>query len=232
MSSALRRIARAPRQVAGCSLFERPRAQSTLVPSARVAREAVSERQESQLVDEEAWPVDVDRRIDPKKALVIVFPGQGARVLYYSCACVTLQLVPTAGDEFIGMTKKALQVREVRELWERAHAQIGYDLLKLCLEGPAAALKDDMKHAQAATFMGSMVALTLHRMRHPEDFEHCIGAAGLSIGEYAAFVAAGVISFEEGLRVVDIHGRSAARECVSPPGGMLVGNTTALLLVS
>lgn len=120
------------------------------------------------------------------------------------------------------MTKKALQVREVRELWERAHALLGYNLLKLCLEGPAAALKDDIKHAQAATFMGSMVALTLHRMRHPEDIEHCIGVAGLSIGEYAALVATGVISFEEGLRVVDIHGRAAARESVSPPGGMLV----------
>lgn len=119
------------------------------------------------------------------------------------------------------MTKKGLQVREVRELWERANAQIGYDLLRLCLEGPANVLKDDIKHAQTATYMGSLAALTLHRMRHPEDFENCIGAAGLSVGEYAALVTAGALSFEEGLRVVDIHGRSAARESVSPPGGML-----------
>ena len=119
------------------------------------------------------------------------------------------------------MTKKLLHLREIRELWERTNALLGYDLLKLCLEGPTSALKGDITRAQPATFMGSVMALTAHRLQHPEDFEHCIGAAGLSLGVYAALVAADAIAFDECLHLVDLHARATARLCATLDSGML-----------
>src|SRR5688572_28300473 len=107
-------------------------------------------------------------------------------------------------------------VPAARELYEKATAILGYDLLKLCLEGPAEKL-DSTVHSQPALFVTSLAAVEWLKANKPEVVSDCHAAAGLSLGEYTALVFAGVLTFEEGLQVVAERGRAmqAAADAVS-----------------
>lgn len=88
----------------------------------------------------------------------------------------------------------------VRAMLEKAQEVLGYDLLKLCLEGPKAAL-DDTARAQPALYVAGLAAVEKLRREDPALVDSCSAAAGLSLGEYCALVFAGALSFEDGLRV-------------------------------
>ena len=86
-------------------------------------------------------------------------------------------------------------------LYDCAGDVLGYDLAKLCFEGPAEEL-DSTVHSQPALFVTSLAALELLREQSPDIVLACEAAAGLSLGEYTAMVFAGIMGFEEGLMTV------------------------------
>jgi [acyl-carrier-protein] S-malonyltransferase len=107
-----------------------------------------------------------------------------------------------------------------RGLFDRAAEILGYDLARLCLEGPAAEL-DRTDISQPAIFVTSLAALELLRAESPETVSAAQMAAGLSLGEYTALVFAGVLSFEDGLRVVERRGQAMQAAADATPSGMV-----------
>ena len=107
-----------------------------------------------------------------------------------------------------------------RKLYERAAHILGYDLAQLCFEGPAEKL-DSTVYSQPALFVTSLAALESLHTSQTQVVADCQAAAGLSLGEYTALVFAGVMSFEDGLRVVHERGRAMQDAADAAPGGML-----------
>jgi [acyl-carrier-protein] S-malonyltransferase len=130
-------------------------------------------------------------------------------------------LFPGQGAQTVGMgASVSAQVPAARELFARAAEVLGYDLLKLCTEGPAAKL-DATIHSQPALFVTSLAALEQLKQTSPELAERCAAAAGLSLGEYTALVFAGVMGFETGLRVVQERGRAMQEAADAVSSGMV-----------
>ncbi len=130
-------------------------------------------------------------------------------------------LFPGQGAQFIGMGQQAAEsLPAARALYERAASVLGYDLAKLCFEGPAEEL-DSTAISQPALFVTSLVAIEQLRDRSPEVVLSCEATAGLSLGEYTALVFAGAIDFEEGLRLVAIRGAAMQDAADNTPSGMV-----------
>lgn len=108
----------------------------------------------------------------------------------------------------------------VRDLYDRAAAVLGYDLAKLCFEGPAEQL-DSTVVSQPALFVTSLAALESLRAESPDVVLACEAAAGLSLGEYTAMVLAGVFEFEDGLMLVQRRGAAMQEAADATPGGMV-----------
>lgn len=111
-------------------------------------------------------------------------------------------------------------VPAARRLFDRAAEILGYDLAKLCLEGPAEEL-DSTVYSQPALFVTSLAALESLRAEKPDVLLSCEAAAGLSLGEYTAMVFAGVMEFEDGLMLVQRRGAAMQEASDVTPSGMV-----------
>ncbi len=130
-------------------------------------------------------------------------------------------LFPGQGAQSVGMGATVCsKVPAARALFDRASAILGYDLYRLCTEGPAVDL-DTTVHSQPALFVASLAALEQLKANAPELAEGCAAAAGLSLGEYTALVFAGVMDFEAGLRVVQERGRAMQDAADAMSSGMV-----------
>src|SRR5262245_32326782 len=130
-------------------------------------------------------------------------------------------LFPGQGAQTVGMGRMLVEKSgPARQIFEQANEILGYDLLKICLEGPAEKL-DSTVHSQPALFVTSMAALHWLRENKPEVYGSCQAAAGLSLGEYTALVFADVMSFEDGLRVVQERGKAMQDASDAVPSGMV-----------
>jgi [acyl-carrier-protein] S-malonyltransferase len=107
-----------------------------------------------------------------------------------------------------------------RRLYDRAGEVLGYDLAKLCFEGPAEEL-DSTIISQPALFVTSLAALEWLRHESPDVALSCEAAAGLSLGEYTAMVFAGVFDFEAGLTLVQKRGAAMQQASDATPSGMV-----------
>ena len=107
-----------------------------------------------------------------------------------------------------------------KSLFDRAADLLGYDLLKLCVEGPAEDL-DSTVYSQPALYVASLAALEQFKLDSPEGIESCVAAAGLSLGEYTALAFAGVMTFEDGLQVVAERGAAMQDAAEASPSGMV-----------
>ena len=107
-----------------------------------------------------------------------------------------------------------------RQLYDRAGEVLGYDLAKLCFEGPADML-DSTVYSQPALFVTSLAALESLRAQSPEVVLACEAAAGLSLGEYTAMVFAGIMEFEDGLKLVQNRGAAMQEAADATPSGMV-----------
>jgi [acyl-carrier-protein] S-malonyltransferase len=93
-------------------------------------------------------------------------------------------------------------------------------LANLCFHGPAEQL-DSTVFSQPALFVTSLAALESLRATSPEVVESCEAAAGLSLGEYTALVFAGVMSFDDGLMLVQKRGAAMQEAADATPSGMV-----------
>lgn len=86
--------------------------------------------------------------------------------------------------------------------------------------GPKASL-DDTVNSQPALFVAGLAAVEKLRADNPSVVESASACAGLSLGEYCALVFAGVLSFEDGLKVVKVRAQSMAAAAKQGQHGML-----------
>jgi [acyl-carrier-protein] S-malonyltransferase len=115
-------------------------------------------------------------------------------------------LFPGQGAQAVGMAQELIeQLPTAAALFAQASEILGYDLAHLCAQGPAEKL-NTTDHSQPALFVASLAALESLKASDPQTVDACTATAGLSLGEYTALVFAGVMSFEDGLRVVQQRG--------------------------
>lgn len=130
-------------------------------------------------------------------------------------------LFPGQGAQSIGMGRQAAEaLPAARKLYDRAAAILGYDLAKLCFEGPAEEL-DSTVISQPALFVTSLVAIELLRSTSPDVVLSCEATAGLSLGEYTALVFAGALEFDDGVRLVQVRGEAMQEAADATPSGMV-----------
>ncbi len=129
-------------------------------------------------------------------------------------------LFPGQGAQSVGMCKSIYDKYAcARTLFDRAAGILGYDLAKLCFEGPKEQL-DSTVYSQPALFVSSLAALEMLKEVKPELVASATHTAGLSLGEYTALVFAGAMSFEEGLKVVQQRGQAMQDSSDRSPSGM------------
>merc|ERR1719329_83559 len=95
----------------------------------------------------------------------------------------------------------------VKEMVRQAEPILGWDVLKLCLDGPEEEL-EETRHCQPAMFIAGLAGMEKLRGENAEAVTSCQATAGLSLGEYTALCAAGVFSFEDGLQLVKLRGEA------------------------
>ena len=130
----------------------------------------------------------------------------------------TALLFAGQGAQVVGMGKDlAEQFPSARAWFDRANAALGYDLGSICFTGPESELTKT-ENAQPGIFLVSWVAFELLKERLPGlKFE---ATAGLSLGEFTALTAAGVMTFDDTIRVVRQRGRFMQEACEATQGGM------------
>jgi [acyl-carrier-protein] S-malonyltransferase len=130
-------------------------------------------------------------------------------------------LFPGQGAQHVGMGKTiAEQFPAAARLYEKANDILGYDLRKLCFEGPSEEL-DETVISQPAIFVTSLACLEKLRAESPDISLACEMTAGLSLGEYTALVFSGAMSFEDGLRLVQKRGQAMQDAADATPSGMV-----------
>lgn len=130
-------------------------------------------------------------------------------------------LFPGQGAQSVGMAKALVEsLPAAKRLFAEAAEVLGYDLLEICLNGPAERL-NATDISQPAIFVTSIAALELLHVTTPTAFDDCVAAAGLSLGEYTALVFAGAMSFQDGLRVVQRRGEAMQAASEAAPSGMV-----------
>jgi [acyl-carrier-protein] S-malonyltransferase len=130
-------------------------------------------------------------------------------------------LFPGQGAQSVGMGRGLDQeIPQVRQLFDRANEILGFDLRRVCFEGPAEAL-EATDVSQPGIFVASLAALEGLKASNPDVVAACAGAAGLSLGEYTALVFSGAIDFEWGLKVVRRRGQAMQAAALATPSGMV-----------
>lgn len=129
-------------------------------------------------------------------------------------------LFPGQGAQTVGMGRGLLErSQKARELFAEASEILGFDLAKLCTEGPEADLHLT-NNSQPALFVHSMAALSVFLEDKPDLLNNVTAVAGLSLGEYSALAASGAISFADGVRLVKERGAAMQDSASAVPSGM------------
>jgi len=116
-------------------------------------------------------------------------------------------LFPGQGSQYVNMMKECKTIPEVKDMLEKSKAILGYDILELCLSGPEEKLAET-RYCQPAMFIGGLAGVAKLRKEKPDAADRPKCMAGLSLGEYTALCAAGVLNFEDGLRLVKLRGEA------------------------
>jgi [acyl-carrier-protein] S-malonyltransferase len=144
----------------------------------------------------------------PKAAAASAAPAPSTAVGTNGDARLPIALLfPGQGSQYVKMLDGVKDKPSVKEMLAKAEGILGYDILQICLEGPAEKL-EETRYCQPAMFLGGLAAVEKLRQENEEAVTRCSVMAGLSLGEYTALCAAGVFSFEDGLRLVKLRGEA------------------------
>ncbi|MFD0766627.1 ACP S-malonyltransferase [Mucilaginibacter lutimaris] len=124
-------------------------------------------------------------------------------------------IFPGQGAQFPGMGKDLYeQSEQARELFEQANTILGFRITDVMFNGT----EDDLKQTnvtQPAIFLHSVILAKVLGSDFAPDM-----VAGHSLGEFSALVAAGALSFEDGLRLVSARANAMQKACEIQPGAM------------
>ena len=110
---------------------------------------------------------------------------------------------PGQGSQFVGMGKDFYDhYSEARNLFEEANEILQYDISRICFNGPEDTLRLT-ENTQPALLIHSIMALKILR----ENGINSVLAAGHSLGEFSALVAAGALKFQDAVRLVNLRGK-------------------------
>jgi [acyl-carrier-protein] S-malonyltransferase len=110
---------------------------------------------------------------------------------------------PGQGSQFVGMGKDFYDhVPDAKDLFDEAVDVLGYNLANICFNGPEDTLKLT-ENTQPALLIHSTMALKTLR----ENGINSVIAAGHSLGEFSALVAAGALKFRDAVRLVRLRGQ-------------------------
>lgn len=124
-------------------------------------------------------------------------------------------LFPGQAAQFVGMGAMiSQQDPRAKDLLASADKLLGYPLSEIMFNGPVERLTET-QYTQPAVYIHSM--LIYYR---DQDIVKASGVAGHSLGEISACVAAGVLSFEDGLRLVNKRAQAMQEACDMNPGTM------------
>lgn len=122
---------------------------------------------------------------------------------------------PGQGSQFVGMGKDLYDNNnKAKELFEKANEILGFRITDIMFEGTDDELKQT-KVTQPAVFLHSVISAFCLG----DDFQPAM-VAGHSLGELSALVAAGAISFEDGLKLVYARAMAMQKACEAAPGTM------------
>ena len=128
-------------------------------------------------------------------------------------------LFPGQASQQVGMGRLAVErFPRAREVFDRVDAALDTSISRICFEGPEERLQET-RWQQPAIFACSMAIYAAWRSSMAED-DQIIGAAGHSLGEYSALVAAGALSLEDGVRLVAVRGQAMQKAADREAGGM------------
>ena len=121
---------------------------------------------------------------------------------------------PGQGAQFTGMGKDLYENSEVaKQLFEQANEILGFRITDIMFEGTADELKET-KVTQPAVFLHSVISAKVYPDFAPQM------VAGHSLGEFSALVANGVLSFEDGLKLVSQRALAMQKACEITPSTM------------
>jgi [acyl-carrier-protein] S-malonyltransferase len=122
---------------------------------------------------------------------------------------------PGQGAQFIGMGKELYdQSAEAKALFEQANSILGFRITDIMFNGTEEDLKET-KVTQPAIFLHSVILAKVLGTSFKPDM-----VAGHSLGEFSALVAAGALSFEDGLRLVAARANAMQKACELQPSTM------------
>lgn len=132
------------------------------------------------------------------KKFAMVFPGQGSQTVG--------MLAELAGDYPI-----------VQETFKQASETLGYDLWQLVQEGPAEELNKTWQ-TQPALLTASVAVYRVWQQKYPELKPEVM--AGHSLGEYSALMCAGVLDFQDAVKLVELRGKLMQQAVPEGTGAM------------
>ena len=122
---------------------------------------------------------------------------------------------PGQGSQFSGMCRDLYQKHsELEKFFESAEKILGFNISKIMFSGTKEELMQT-RVTQPAIFIHSMAILKVLNRKFKPDM-----VAGHSLGEFSALVAAGVLSFEDGLKLVSLRANAMQKACEQTNGTM------------